>query len=317
MKPPLDITHTPPRLAPCEHIAGNEKFALKALQIQELHLRADGSSLVDITLDLEDGAPVGQEEALRAQFVQLIQSEHNKRKQIGVRVHASTSPHFERDIEEVASKAAETVAYITIPKVTSVREVTWVAGIIAHYAQRSSSQRRIPLHLLIETPEALAQLAELAAHPDVATLDFGLMDFISHLGGAIPATGMKSPDQFEHPLLMKVKGEIAIAALSNNKIPNHNVTVDVRNPDQAFHDAWRARHEFGFLRMWSIHPNQIAPIIRGMTPTVDEVREAREILAAAQAAQWGPIQHNGRLHDRASYRYYWGIVTQSGDTLKP
>ena len=76
MTPPLDIIHTPPRLAPCEHIAGNEKFALKALAIQGNHLRADGSSLVDITLDLEDGAPVGQEAALRATFITLINSEH-------------------------------------------------------------------------------------------------------------------------------------------------------------------------------------------------------------------------------------------------
>lgn len=317
MKPPLDITHTPPRLAPCEHIAGNEKFALKALHIQEHHLRADGSSLVDITLDLEDGAPVGQEEALRTTFVKLIRSEHNKRKQIGVRVHASNSPHFERDIEEVVSQAAGSLAYITIPKVTSLREVTWAAGIISHYVHKSGAPRSIPLHLLIETPEALAQVNELAAHPAVETLDFGLMDFISHLGGAIPSTGMKSPGQFDHPLLRKVKSEIALAALSHNKIANHNVTVDIRNPDQAFQDAWRARHELGFLRMWSIHPDQISHIIRGMTPTADEIKEAHEILTAAQAAQWGPIQHNGRLHDRASYRYYWGILTQSGDSLQP
>lgn len=317
MTPPLDITHIPPRLAPCEHIAGNEKFALKALQIQNQHLRADHTSLVDITLDLEDGAPVGQEESLRTTFVKLILSEHNKRKQLGVRIHAATSPHFEQDIEEIVSKTAGSLAYITIPKVTSVREVSWAAGIIDYYAQKSGATRPIPLHLLIETPEALTHVNELAAHPAVETLDFGLMDFISHLGGAIPSTGMKSPGQFDHPLLQKVKSEIALAALSHNKIPNHNVTVEVRNPDQAFQDAWRARHELGFLRMWSIHPDQIPQIIRGMTPTADEIKEAKEILAAAQTAQWGPIEHNGRLHDRASYRYYWGILTQSGNSLQP
>jgi citrate lyase subunit beta/citryl-CoA lyase len=127
---------------------------------------------------------------------------------------------------------------------------------------------------------------------------------------------MRSPEQFSHPLLLKIKSEIAIAALSHNKIANHNVTVDIRNPDQAFHDAHKARHELGFLRMWSIHPDQIPHIIRGMTPTADELREATEVIAAAQAANWGPIQHNGRLHDRASYRYYWGIISQ-GRTTTP
>jgi len=64
--------------------------------------------------------------------------------------------------------------------------------------------------------------------------------------------------------------------------------------------------------MWSIHPGQIEPIIRGMTPSQDEIAEAREIIDAAQAASWGPIEVKGRLHDRASYRYYWGVLAQSG-----
>ena len=137
------------------------------------------------------------------------------------------------------------------------------------------------------------------------------MDCISHLGGAIPSNAMRSPEQFSHPLLAHIKTHIARCALSHNKIPNHNVTVDVRNPDQAHQDAWKARHEFGYLRMWSIHPDQVPHIIRGMTPTADELQEAQAILKAAEAAQWGPIEHNGRLHDRASYRYYWGIISQA------
>jgi citrate lyase subunit beta/citryl-CoA lyase len=315
MTPPLDITHTPPRLAPCEHIAGNEKFALKALVIQGQHLRSDGSSLVDITLDLEDGAPVGQEDSLRGTFISILNSNQNARKQIGVRIHASASQHFEHDIEEVVTQAGASLAYITIPKVTSLREVTWAAGVVEHYANKVGIKRRIPLHLLIETPEAIESIHQLAGHPAVETLDFGLMDCISHFGGAIPSSGMRSPEQFIHPLLLKIKSEIALAALSHNKVANHNVTVDIRNPEQAFQDAHKARQELGFLRMWSIHPDQIPHIIRGMTPTADEIKEATEIIAAAQAANWGPIQYNGRLHDRASYRYYWGILSQGRTTI--
>jgi citrate lyase subunit beta/citryl-CoA lyase len=312
----LDITHTPPRLAPCEHIAGNEKFALKALGIQGQHLQADGSSLVDITLDLEDGAPVGHEDSLRKTFISIINSTHNSRKQVGVRIHASNSKHFERDLEEIVTAAGTSLAYITLPKITSVKEVSWAAGVIEYFAKKAGIERRIPLHLLIETPEAIETVHGLAAHPAVETLDFGLMDCISHFGGAIPSSGMRSPEQFTHPLLLKIKSEIALAALSHNKIANHNVTVDIRHPEQAFQDAYKARHELGFLRMWSIHPDQIPHIIQGMTPTADEVKEAKEIIAAAQAAHWGPIQHHGRLHDRASYRYYWGILSQSGNATR-
>jgi citrate lyase subunit beta/citryl-CoA lyase len=187
----------------------------------------------------------------------------------------------------------------------------WASGLIQHYAQKRQFTEIIPLHLLIETPEAIRELDALAALSCVETLDFGLMDFISQAAGAIPAECMKSPGQFEHQLIARVKSEIALAALGAGKTPSHNVTVDVRTPKVAFDDAYRARHSFGFLRMWSIHPDQIDQIIRAMTPTHEELEEAQAIIQRAEAAQWGPIEHNGRLHDRASYRYYWGIISRA------
>ncbi len=314
-RPPLEVTYELPRIAPCEHIAGNEKFIRKAFGIQAAHLVAGGASLVDVTLDLEDGAPVGEEERTRQLFVSLLKSPENALRQAGVRIHPPQSVDFARDLEVILEGAGNEVAYITLPKVRIPREVRWTLGVIQHHLRKQGIQRVIPLHLLIETPEALACLDELASIDEVQTLDFGLMDFISHLGGAIPSHCMRSPEQFDHNLLRKVKEEIALAALRANKVPSHNVTVDVRRPDQAYQDAHRARTEFGFLRMWSIHPDQIERIIQGMSPSTFEVAEAREILVAAKAKNWGPIEHNGRLHDRASYRYYWGILIRSGEKL--
>jgi citrate lyase subunit beta/citryl-CoA lyase len=63
--------------------------------------------------------------------------------------------------------------------------------------------------------------------------------------------------------------------------------------------------------MWSIHPNQILPIIEAMRPDFSEVQAASEILVAAQDTDWGPIQHEGKLHDRASYRYYWELLERA------
>jgi citrate lyase subunit beta/citryl-CoA lyase len=65
--------------------------------------------------------------------------------------------------------------------------------------------------------------------------------------------------------------------------------------------------------MWSIHPDQIRPIVRpfarhrgGRTGGTDPAEGA--------AVQWGPIQHLGNLHDRASYRYYWSILQRAHAT---
>ncbi len=104
------------------------------------------------------------------------------------------------------------------------------------------------------------------------------MDFVSAHHGAIPAAAMRSPGQFAHPLIARAKCEIAAAALGNGVVPSHNVTTEIRDTAVVRDDARRARQEFGFLRMWSIHPNQIQPIVEAMRPDFAEVEEAAEIL---------------------------------------
>jgi citrate lyase subunit beta/citryl-CoA lyase len=82
--------------------------------------------------------------------------------------------------------------------------------------------------------------------------------------------------------------------------------------------ALKAAREFGFTRMWSIHPSQIRPILEAFAPRVDEIENASEIILAALAAQWAPISHKGQLHDRASYRFFWQLLErahQTGRTL--
>ena len=69
--------------------------------------------------------------------------------------------------------------------------------------------------------------------------------------------------------------------------------------------------------MWSIHPNQIRPIVEAFLPEADEIEEAVAILAAAQAADWAPIRHAGILHDRASYRYYWRLLVRARSAGAP
>ena len=63
--------------------------------------------------------------------------------------------------------------------------------------------------------------------------------------------------------------------------------------------------------MWSIHPAQIPPIVDAMKPDLNEVAVAGAILLQAQAANWGPIQFDGELHDRATYRYFWELLQKA------
>ena len=38
---------------------------------------------------------------------------------------------------------------------------------------------------------------------------------------------------------------------------------------------------------------------------------------AAQQVGWGPIQYDGELHDRATYRYFWEILQKAKLTNTP
>jgi citrate lyase subunit beta/citryl-CoA lyase len=51
-----------------------------------------------------------------------------------------------------------------------------------------------------------------------------------------------------------------------------------------------------------------------MKPDYSEVIAAANILLTAQQAEWGPIQYDGELHDRATYRYFWELLQRARQT---
>jgi citrate lyase subunit beta/citryl-CoA lyase len=169
----------------------------------------------------------------------------------------------------------------------------------------------VPVHVLIETHGALRDVFAIAALPRVECLSFGIMDFVSAHYGAIPAAAMLSPGQFTHPLVARAKLDIAAACHAYGKVASHNVTTEIADTGVVRADALRASREFGYTRMWSIHPAQVRPIVAAFAPDPADTDDAVAILTAAQAVQWAPIQHKGKLHDRASYRYFWTVLQRA------
>jgi citrate lyase subunit beta/citryl-CoA lyase len=298
-----------PLLPACEHYAGSEKLMAKSLALQ----RRLGP-IFDISCDCEDGAPAGREREHAQLVADVVAGTDNLHGRVGARIHDLGHPHWRDDLEIIVGAAGARLAYLTLPKATGADDVRRFAAALSEVRQASGIERPIPVHVLIETHGALREAFEIASINEVECIDFGLMDFVSAHHGAIPASAMQSPGQFEHPLVVRAKCEIAAAALAAGVVPAHNVTTELHDADVVRADAARARGEFGFLRMWSIHPDQILPIVEAMRPDFAETALAAGILLAAQAADWGPIRHHGRLHDRASYRYYWELLQRAAVT---
>ncbi|MBY4947140.1 HpcH/HpaI aldolase/citrate lyase family protein [Cupriavidus respiraculi] len=299
----------PAQLPVCDHYAGSEKLMRKSLALQQ-----ELGPVFDITFDCEDGAAVGLEREHAELCAAIINGPDNAHNRVGVRIHDPAHPHWRDDIDILVSRAGARLAYVVVPKVTDVVEVARVTDRVNQAARAAGVARHIPIHVLIETHAALEQVFDIAALVQVECLSFGLMDFVSAHHGAIPGDAMGSPQQFEHPLIRRAMLEIAAACHRHGKVPSHNVSTDIQRPASAGEDAHRARAEFGYLRKWSIHPSQIDPIVQAFQPGRDEIGLASEILLAAHENNWAPIRHQGRLHDRASYRYYWSLLQRAHAT---
>ncbi|MET3432178.1 citrate lyase subunit beta/citryl-CoA lyase [Herbaspirillum seropedicae] len=286
---------------------------------KSMALQQELGPLFDITFDCEDGAAAGNETAHAELVAALITGPDNVHRRIGARLHDVSHPHFEQDVAILCGAAARELAYVMLPKPEGIDDVLRALESIQR-AARAAGRSDLPVQVLVETHGALADAWKIAALPQVQSMSFGVMDFVSAHYGAIPGSAMRSPGQFDHPLVRRAKLDISAACHAHGKVPSHNVTTDIKNPAAVADDARRAAQEFGYTRMWSIHPDQIRPIVQAMSPATEEADLAAHILLKAQAVQWGPIQHLGNLHDRASYRYYWSILQRAhatGVTLPP
>lgn len=292
----------------CDHYSGAPARMRKSLQLQAEMMQEFGACVFDVTLDCEDGAPVGAE-AEHAELVAQLATEAAPGTRVAARVHPVGHPAFAGDMATIAGRAGQRLCHIMIPKVESVDDV-----LVAERALERAGARHLPLHVLIESPGAVHCAFDIAAHPRVQSLSFGLMDFVSAHGGAIPATAMSSAGQFTHPLVVRAKLEIASACHAHGKVPSHCVVTEFSDMAAMQAAAGRAASELGYTRMWSIHPAQIRPILEALSPAQDEVLTASKIIAAAADADWAPISFEGVLHDRASYRYFWQVLERAHQT---
>ena len=292
-----------PSLPVCDHYSGVEVRMRKSLELQ-----AEMGPVFDVTLDNEDGAPVGGEVEHAHLIASLLGSGENRFGRVGVRVLPVDHPRFD-EVLRIVLAASKAPAYLMLPKPRGLAEVQRAAA-----AVDAAGGAAIPLHTLVETHGALQEVAAIAAHPRIESLSFGLMDFVSAHRGAIPQSAMGVKGQFEHPLVLRAKLEIAAACHAAGKVPSHCVVTEFKHVAALQEAAILACRRLGYTRMWSIHPAQIRPIIDAFAPTVAEVDMAIEIIGAAQAARWAPIRHRDTLHDRASYRYFWQLLERAHRT---
>ena len=113
----------PPTLPVCDHYSGVEARMRKSLMLQaEMAEAGNGRAVFDVTLDLEDGAPVGGEHEQALLVAELIDSPQNVCDRVGVRVHDPRHRRFEDDVDTLIKAAGPRLAYIMVPKLANVAD---------------------------------------------------------------------------------------------------------------------------------------------------------------------------------------------------
>ena len=120
---------------------------VKSLRMQAEYMQEFGVCVFDVTLDCEDGAPVGGEFDHANMVVAIANSAvqapeliaNGLRRRIGVRVHAVDHSAFASDVETIVGQAGAALSYVMVPKVESLDAVRRaVAAIDAAQTSRAS-----------------------------------------------------------------------------------------------------------------------------------------------------------------------------------
>ncbi|MER5887789.1 CoA ester lyase [Streptomyces sp. NPDC001941] len=228
-----------------------------------------------VLLDLEDAVPPGSKAAARAAVFAFVSARARGAggPVLGVRINAVDSADGQQDIAAMAEWNVWP-DLVVVPKAESGGAVD--AVIRAACAARAVTR----VWALIESPRALVALEEIVNMPGLAGVLFGAADYAAAAGCRLTSRALWYP----RSQLVTAAAAAGIAA--------------VDSPFFALNDRGGLRQdaveaaELGFCGKVAVHPQQVSVIAEAFAPTAQELRAARAVLQAADAAH-GSITTTG------------------------
>lgn len=275
-----------------------------------------------INLDLEDSvAPTDKDEA-RRNVIQAIGDIDWGNKTLSVRINGLDTPYWYRDVVDLVEQAGERLDQIMIPKVGCAADLYAVDALVSAIEAAKGRQKPLGFEVIIESAAGIAHVEEIAAGSSrLQAMSLGAADFAASMGMATTGIGGTQENYYmlhEGQRHMADPWHWAQAAIVAACRTHGVLPVDGPFGDFSDDDGYRAQARrsatLGMVGKWAIHPKQIALANEVFTPSDAAVAEAREILAAMEAAKArgeGATVYKGRLVDIASIKQAEVIVRQS------
>lgn len=234
-----------------------------------------------LIFDLEDAVAPDAKETARANAVAAASSGAYGRREVTIRCNGLDTLWGPHDLVAAATSGA---AAVVIPKVGSVAEVNAVAAQL----DAAGAPAGMAIWPMIETPAAIFQVRDIAAHRRVAVLIMGTNDLAKELRARqVPG---------RHALLPHLATAL-LAAREAGKVIVDGVYNDVKNLD-GFRAECLQGAEMGFDGKTLIHPGQVDIANEVWAPSEAEIDYARRVIAAfdeATAEGRGVITVDGRM----------------------
>ncbi len=224
-----------------------------------------------LIFDLEDAVAPDAKPDARRNAVAAARSGEYGNKEITIRCNGLDT---QWGADDLVAAAMAGVSAVVIPKINSVKEVEAVSSALATAGAPGSMK----IWAMIETPTAIFDVRQIAAHPRVQTLVMGTNDLAKELR-ATQVRG-RAP-------LTREAGKVILDGVFN----------DVKDLD-AFRDECVQGAQMGFDGKTLIHPSQVEIANDVWAPTADEVDYAQRVIAAfeeATAEGRGVITVDGRM----------------------
>lgn len=245
-----------------------------------------------VILDLEDGTHPARKalarEGLVAGIAQIVQA--------GQAAAVRINGDLNTAVSDLRSAVMPGLALVLLPKVEHPRDVQLLSALVDDLERAAGMPSGgVRFLLQIESCLALPRLHEIAA-ADARTMGMmlGSEDFSLDCGG------LPTPEALLAPSLMVLHACRAAGIQPIGFVASIAELVEVEQFAQVLAQA----RSLGFRGAVVVHPKFLEAINACYTPTPENVAQARELVAAFEAAQaqgQGAIRHAGRMIDKPVY----------------
>jgi malyl-CoA/(S)-citramalyl-CoA lyase len=309
---PDPLTEIPARPSRAIHFfdPSNEKMAAKVPQMV---------GQVDVLLgNLEDAIKADNKEAARAGLVKIAQETDFAPTQLWTRINALDSPWVLDDLTTLVTEIGDKLDVIMVPKVQGAEDIQYVDRLLAQLEAKAKLERPILVHAILETARGMVNVEEICgASPRMQGLSLGPADLAAarrmkttRVGGGHPGYLVRedpNPDQpaatrpvHQQDLWHYTIARMVDACAMHGIYPYYGPFGDIAD-GTACEDQFRNAFLLGCVGAWSLHPKQIEIANRVFSPSVDDIRHARRVVAAMGDGT-GAVMLDGKMEDDASLK---------------